>query len=194
MRERRRARFCGSIQRCLLASMRVSNLVLFFPESGLWRLFRLEAAGNMTTKPEASIPPKPAHLDVHCEDDVLIATIRGAYDAAVARHLEYIYVKLADRYGYRLALLHARETMTVTPEARRLIAGWNAARPDPAAGAIVGASFGVQTIAKLLLRAVELITRKPASFAFFHAEAEAFAWLDQQRVTLRKHAARLQDE
>lgn len=134
--------------------------------------------------------PKPAHLDVYCDGDVLVSTIRGPYDAEVAWYLEALYVQLADRYGYRLALIHARETTTVTPEARRLLAQWNNARKDPAAGAIVGASFAARTAANLVTRAVELITKTPSPIGFFDSEAGARVWLDAQREVLQKAAAK----
>lgn len=136
----------------------------------------------------ATIPPKPEHLDVHCEEDLLVVRICGPYDEAVARHLEFLYVDLANRYGYRLALLFGRETTTITPEARRLMAEWNAVLRDPFAGAVVGASFTAKTIANMLIRAMELITRRPTDLSFCDTEAEARAWLDKQRPRLETQA------
>lgn len=134
-----------------------------------------------------SIPmTKPEHLEVHCEDDLLVARIRGDYDEDVARYLEAHYVALVDQYGYRLALLDGRETTTITAEARRLMSKWNAARRDPAAGAVVGASFAAKTLARMLTRAFKLLTKMPADLDFFDTEEEARVWLDRQRVLLRK--------
>lgn len=139
--------------------------------------------------PTTLISTKPSNVEAHCEGDLLVVRIRGSYDASVARHLESIYVELADRYGYRLALLHAHEITTITPEARQLIAHWNAVRQDPAAGAVVGASFTGQALARLLVRAIELITRKPSDIGFFNDEASARVWLDKQRIRLAQMRA-----
>lgn len=129
-----------------------------------------------------NLPPKPGHLDAHCEGDVVVARIRGPYDADVARYLESLYVAQATQYGYRLALLHARETTTITPEARRLMSEWNATQRDLAAGAVIGASFAVKTIAGMLTRAIALMTRAPVPLNFFDTEVEARKWLDVQRI------------
>lgn len=128
-----------------------------------------------------SFQPKPGHLEAHCEADIVVARIRGPYDVDVARYLESLYVAQATQYGYRLALLHAHETTTITPEARRLMSEWNAARRDLAAGAVIGASFATKTIAGMLARATELITRAPVPLHFFDTEMEARKWLDVQR-------------
>ena len=140
----------------------------------------------------ASTPiTKPEHLEVYCEDDLLVARIRGDYNEAVARYLEALYVELVEKYGYRLALLDGRETTTITPDARRLMSKWNAERRDPAAGAVVGASFAAKTLAGMLTRAFKLLTKMPAELDFFDTEAEARVWLDQQRVLLRKTNSRI---
>jgi len=131
-----------------------------------------------------SLPRKPEHLEAHCEGDVVVARIRGPYDADVARYLENLYVDQVKRFGYRLALLHARETTTITPEARRLMSEWNTARQDRAAGAVVGASFAAKTVAGMLTRAIALITRKPTPLRFFDTEVEAREWIELQRAWL----------
>jgi hypothetical protein len=131
-------------------------------------------------------PPKPEHLEAHCEQDVVVARIRGPYDTAVAHYLESIYIDQVNRFGYRLALLYAHETTTITPEARRLMSEWNATRKDPSAGAVIGASFAAKTVANLMSRAVALITRAPAPLNFFDTEAEARYWIDAQRPWLKQ--------
>jgi hypothetical protein len=130
--------------------------------------------------------PKPDNLDAHIEDDLLVARIRGAYDESVARHLEWLFIELADQYGYSLALLNASQTTTITPQARRLMAQWDASRKEPGAGAVVGASFTTKTVAKMLIRAAKLLSTSTAHFDFFDTEAEARAWLNQQRAKLKK--------
>jgi hypothetical protein len=127
-------------------------------------------------------PRKPEHLDAHCDGDIVIARIRGPYDADVARYLESPYIAQVERFGYRLALLYAGETTTITPEARRLMSEWDALNQNPAAGAVVGASFAAKTVAGMLARAVSIITRKPVALVFFDTEFEARKWLDRQRV------------
>jgi|GEM_PF-4199449 len=139
--------------------------------------------------PDTSTLVAPKHLDMHCEDDLFIAHVRGPYDAAVAWSMERTYRAQVEKYGYRLVLIHAEKTTTITPEARRLMAEWNAARMDPAAGAVVGASFTTKTVARLLTRAVEMITGKPIYIRFFDSEPDARAWLDGQRVRLKQETA-----
>jgi hypothetical protein len=131
--------------------------------------------------------PKPEHLDVHCEGDLVVARIRGPYDESVARYLECVHSQQGDLYGYRLALVNGRETTTITPEARQLMSKLNPTRRDRMACAVVGASFATKTVAKLLVRGLMLLTRLPVPLAidFFDTEAEARAWLDEQRPWLK---------
>ena len=130
--------------------------------------------------------PKPEHLDVHCEDDLVVVRIRGAYDESVVRYLECLYAQQADLYGYRLALVNGRETTTITPEARRLMSQSDTTRRDRMACAVMGASYAAKTVAKMLIRALKLLTTLPAplELEFFDTEAEARVWLDTQRPWL----------
>lgn len=132
----------------------------------------------------AKTPPKPENVDVHCEDDLLIARIRGPYDEAVAWYLESRLIEQAHRYGYSLVIFHAHEVTTITREARRLMIESTSTRQDPGAGGILGASFTIKTLAQMLVRAADLLTKNPAALRFFDTEAEARAWLDKQRPRL----------
>lgn len=129
-----------------------------------------------------NLPPKPGHLDAHCEGDVVVARIRGPYDADVARYLEKLFAEQGRQFGYRLALFFARETTTITPDARRLMSEWETSRREPAVGAIVGANFRARTLVGLLSRAVVIINAQAPQMNFFDTEAQARAWLDVQRI------------
>ena len=129
----------------------------------------------------ASLPPQREHFDVHCEEDLLVARIRGPYDEAVAQHIEFHCTNLVNRYGYRLVLFHAREATTITPGTRQRIVAWNRGRREPFAVAIVGASFTAKTLATLMYRARQLLTKAIPVHCFFDSEAEARAWLDKER-------------
>jgi hypothetical protein len=147
---------------------------------------RTEIGARMITA--ASIPPKPEHLDVHYEEDLIVARIRGAYDEAVAWYLESLFVDQENRQGYRFFLYQAREATTITHEARRLLAQWSIARRAPTAGAVAGASFATRTVAQMLIRAADLLANRPTDRRFFDTEAEARAWLDKQRPRLTTEA------
>ena len=130
--------------------------------------------------------PKPEHLDVQIEDDLVVIRIDGVIDESIAFYLGDVHDELAQQFGYALVLQHCSSTTTVTTEGRHRYFEWNKRRKYPGCVAMVGASFATKTMVMLLSRAVKLLVTVRGEIEFFDSEELARAWLDEQRVLLKK--------
>jgi len=135
---------------------------------------------------ETSHPPKPDCIEAGVEGDMIIIRVRGEYDMAVERYLQSFRAPISNRYGYRLVLIDTTEAGSVTPEARREMVRWNREQKQPGAVAILGASFAVRTLAKMVLVAIRALTKRKLDFDFFDSEVEARAWLEKRREYIRR--------
>jgi hypothetical protein len=123
------------------------------------------------------------------EGDTVVLIINGIVDG---EHLEVTHprsVAAARQYGYAMTLIDARKATAMSASARRTAAALNRSDPILSASAIFGANLLTRTLATLLWRAVALLTAQKSDLAFFETEAEARAWLAQQRPKLRALAA-----
>ncbi|MDI3291444.1 hypothetical protein [Polyangium sp. 15x6] len=136
----------------------------------------------------ADFPDKPTTIEVHEEGDLLVVWLRGDYDTQVERYMQALRGDLERRHGYRLILIHVEQAGTITTEARRDMVAWNRERRAPGAVAILGASFTARTLAKMVLTAGRLLTKRRVDFDFFESEAEARTWLAERREELRELA------
>jgi len=125
------------------------------------------------------------NCEVQEVDDILVTRFTGDYDVEHALKLQAITNELATRVGYRLLLIDVREMGAVTSGARRFLAQDQQRDPRPSSVAIVGATFGIRTIATMTIRAVGLLTKMPATLEFFDTEEQALAWLERERIRLR---------
>jgi hypothetical protein len=132
-----------------------------------------------------NLPPKPKHLDVQIEGDLVIARTSGAMDASVARYLGAVHDELELEFGYGLGLIECRQGFALTLEARQAYFQRGRKRQYPGAAAVVGANFATKTMAMLLTRAINLVGTRYAAMNFFDTEAEARVWLDQQRIVMK---------
>lgn len=132
-----------------------------------------------------NLPPKPKHLDVQVEGDLVVVRTSGTIDESVARYIGALHDELAVSIGYALELQYCHESTTLTHEARHSYFKWNRKRQFPGAVAVVGASFATKTMAMLLTRAVKLAVVAHTEMKFFDTEAEARAWLDEQRTLIK---------
>ncbi|MDI1437261.1 MULTISPECIES: hypothetical protein [Polyangium] len=131
-------------------------------------------------------PQNPAHLDLTYEEDLLVVRLAGHYDLEVELCVQRARDAIEATYGYRLILLDARKIGTVTPEARKTMVTWSRGRKAPSAIAMFGANFSGMTLAKMVLSAVRVLSKRPMRFEFFETEAAARAWLGERREDLRK--------
>lgn len=90
-----------------------------------------------------------------------------------------------DEYGYTLTLVDATRAGTMTPEARRASAIYQREHSMPGAVGIFGVSVLVGALVALYSRAIALFSTRERETAMFRTEAEARAWLDEQRIKLR---------
>lgn len=118
------------------------------------------------------------------DGDILCLTIRGEMTPEDARHELALLAKLCDEQGYALVLVDLTHSTGMKPEARRSLAEWNRA-PTRQATAFYGATLAARATAALLMNAKALVSQHRPSYMFFETEAQARAWLDDERVRLR---------
>jgi hypothetical protein len=90
----------------------------------------------------------------------------------------------AQRLGYIMCVADASQVGTMTPESRRLSAELSREIGCPGVTAIYGASLIARTLSVLVTKAISMIRKVHSEVAFFKTEAEARAWLAEQRPRL----------
>jgi hypothetical protein len=114
-------------------------------------------------------------LFIATDGDVLEDNARALVDA---------FQRLTDGGREVLLIADARRCGAVTPSARKVyLDGLRSARLD--AIAIFGASFSVRVMATLIMKSINLLTKRFPLIMCFETEAEARAWLLAQREALR---------
>lgn len=122
---------------------------------------------------------------VVCGEDSFLAQFVGELTAEHLPAVNEISNGYARRKGYTLVLVDAARASAMTPEARRMTVDNSRKNPAPSAAAIFGTSVATRALATLLFKAIALLGGIDRNVAFFKTEAEARAWLDEQRVLLR---------
>jgi len=130
-------------------------------------------------------PPKPDDVEVIVEEDLLVARVRRDYDLEVERYFQTICSSMTSRFGYRLLLLDMTHAGPLKAEAREEMARWSRSTTRRGAVAIMGASFTIRTLAKMVIAAIRNLTTREVHLDFFHEEVEARAWLAAQRPHLQ---------
>lgn len=87
----------------------------------------------------------------------------------------------ATQHGYVMCVVDARRVGTMTPESRRRSAELSKELACPGVTALYGASLIARTLGMLVMKAIAITRQVPADITFFKNEAEARAWLDEQR-------------
>ncbi|HVK68852.1 MAG TPA: hypothetical protein VM694_30550 [Polyangium sp.] len=131
-------------------------------------------------------PRNPTHVDLIYEEDLLVVRVDGSYDLEVEVCVQRARDAIELAHGYRLILLDARKITTVTPDARKSMVAWSRGRTAPSAIAMFGANFAGMTLARMVLSAVRVLSKRHMRFDFFESEAAARAWLVVRRADLRK--------
>jgi hypothetical protein len=134
----------------------------------------------------ANLPPKPPQLHAYTEADLLNLRLEGEYTLEATKYVQACTESLIAEYGYYLQLMDVRKAGSMTPDARRwLFANYDATKLAGAC-AIVGANFAVRTLAQMVIRALNKMNKTPLPIKFVEDEAEGRAWLDQERVRLKR--------
>ena len=132
---------------------------------------------------------KPPQIHIVPEDDVLLVRLEGDYTVDVAVYSRTFATRMGQKYGYRLQLIDVTKAGTITPEARRDLLQDRRKVRVPGAVAVVGASFAVRTLAQMVTRALQTLTKTYLGVGFFEDEKGARVWLCAQRNRLRTEAA-----
>lgn len=146
--------------------------------------------GSGQGRMQLQIPPDNAvQIGSHClwiEDDVYVTVLDGDITVEHVAAMQRVSQPLLDKHGYMLSLVDARRAGTITPDARRISAAHQ--REHPSLGAV--AAFGTGVLLRAMYtaysQAVSLVTASPRELALFKTESEARAWLDSQRIRLRR--------
>jgi hypothetical protein len=118
-------------------------------------------------------------------DGILIVRFGGDYTLELAVELQAITNAVAARDGYRLLLFDLRGLRSVTPAARRFLIEDHERERKPSFVAIFGASFAIRTLATMVIRAMNALTKVPVVLEFFDTEERAQGWLQNERNRLR---------
>lgn len=130
--------------------------------------------------------PKPPQIDVAQEHDLLLLRLEGDYTLEVAMYVQTYLQQMGDKYGYRLNLIDVTKAGTITHDARRFLLEQRRRTKLPGVVAIVGATFTARTLAQMILRALQALTKVYAGVGFFADEIAARDWIELQRPRLHK--------
>lgn len=123
---------------------------------------------------------------VHIEGDVVLSICLEDTDAEGIRQFFEIVEPVFAKYGRALLLTDATRNVSVSAEARRMLAEWS--KTHRVVTAIFGPGITTRAMLTLITRAMNLLGKNTEKAAFFATEAEARAWLDEQRREfLTKH-------
>lgn len=118
--------------------------------------------------------------------DLLLMQYKGHLTAA---HIERAIAESKRHIGeqpYHIALLDVSTLQGLTPEARK-IAVASSDDVNIRGVAVIGASFHIKVLGRLLARAAQLVYRaKDNPLEFFDSEAEARVWLKERSRLLEK--------
>lgn len=121
---------------------------------------------------------------VVCEEDMYCITFMGETTVQDTWELDKIIRHYAQQ-GYLLCLGDITHSVSMSHEARKLTAQLSRDLNCPGATALFGGNAATRILASLVLKALTLIARDMRVFSLFKTEAEARAWLAEQRPLLR---------
>ena len=126
----------------------------------------------------------PDHVNKHLvrvEDDLIFVRFMGRYEPDDAKMILTLMERIYHERGSVFFLGDLTQAETPGPATRRLIAEW--VYPwDVLTASYFGASWTLRAVATLIHSAVHLMRRKPVSTFYAKTEAEARAWIDEQRL------------
>ncbi|HMY19556.1 MAG TPA: hypothetical protein PKA58_24695 [Polyangium sp.] len=123
-----------------------------------------------------------ANLELHIEGDVIVIKNFGETTLADLQIILAAYERVHGRYGHMFALYDGRLGKGMTSEARReMLANASGSRRAADATAVFGAPFSMRILVNMLDRALIGLRKKSLGVVMFATEAEARAYLDEQR-------------
>lgn len=123
------------------------------------------------------------------EGDTMFVQVNGATDAAELLNSFAASSGIADRYGYVLSVVDARNGGTLTPAARKAHAQWAREHPKRLTANIVfGAPRAPGVLINLLAHALRTTIGFDMGLLFARDEAEALLFAARERSRLAKAA------
>ena len=119
------------------------------------------------------------------EADLVFFECHGIFNLGDMTRLLEIVEVIEGEFGYVLSAFDTFDGINMTAEARRLIGDRTRAHDTPNAAAIIGASFGIRTVAMLINNAARLVGKHTPPAQFFATTEEALRWLATQRKQWR---------
>ena len=155
---------------------------------------RDDRQGSGQGRVQALIPPDdPVKIGPHrlwTEDDMYVVVLEGDITVGHIVAMQQVSQPLVDKHGYTLSLVDSRRVGTITPDARRTSAAYQRDSPSPGAVGVFGPGILLRTIYTIYSRAVSLLAASQREMALFDNEAETRAWLNSQRIRLRRIIAK----
>ena len=122
---------------------------------------------------------------LYCEADLLFFEIHGMFELDDMKRMYLATDSIVAAYGYSLSVFDARKAAGSSPAARRHVGERSRVGFEDGAAAIVGASFPMRAMVKLIRNGSSLIGRPMPPMGFFPEPEEALQWLASQRVHFR---------
>lgn len=117
----------------------------------------------------------------YCETDLLFGELHGDINLEDIQRLWLIAESIEQRCGYVITVFDARDGKGVTPAARRYIGEKNRVRTVAGPVLILGSSFTMRTIVRLLQQAARVFGKQPAPVHFYALPEELPSLLAAQR-------------
>ena len=120
------------------------------------------------------------------ELDLLYLEVHGTFTLADAEWRQALAASIEAQHGHVLTVFDSRHASAITADARRYVAKRSREHVSPGATAVVGASFGLRTVAQLIRNAMRLFGKAAEPVHFCSTAEEALEWLAGQREQLAK--------
>lgn len=127
--------------------------------------------------------------ELYIEGDLVLSIVKGMVTLADVRQLLACMEEVISRYGYFMLLADNARFVGIDADARRHSALWTADKRILGM-ATYNASFTARTLLSLIMKGINLLNPNPLQFTFVKSEAEARAWLAEQRRRYLDQAGR----
>lgn len=125
-------------------------------------------------------------FDVSVDGDLVFIRVRGSLSLPDFANIACINAQVKREQGVFFALYDATRMTGIDPEARKALkSSPQITESMPAATAVFGASYTVQTLGNMIDRAMMALGRRTAGRRFFSTEALARAHLQKERLRLK---------
>lgn len=125
--------------------------------------------------------------DLVADGDLLVVRAHGLLQTKAAQEVLEAMQRIRQQYGHCFVLVDLQDAGGIPAGLRRYLAQQLADCP-PTAAAFFGANLWVRAANELMISAFKLLAKKPVNVKRFETDAQARAWLADERD---KHAANL---